>query len=121
VRTLTVVVAALLVAILAACSSAPFKPKNQPKNNPMLGKWRPKEEGQGQGNLVMEITDDQIKTSGPGGQLISPYRWLNDDTIETESTMFGKTFEHQYKVVIEGKQMTWTDEEGRVKRFERIE
>lgn len=87
----------------------------------VFGKWEPQEEGLKGKGVVTEITASEIKTRGPTGiELASPYRFVGDDTIEAETSMFGKKFKHQYKVVINGDEMTWTEEKGPTKKLKRI-
>jgi hypothetical protein len=102
-----------LVVLAAGCSSGGLKSQVQ-------GKWEPQEEHLKGKGVVMEITGGEIKTSGPGGSLASPYRVTGGDTIETETELLGKKFTHQYKVVINGDDMTWTDEKGNTKKLKRI-
>ncbi len=104
----------VLLSLLAAGCSSGLKSQ-------VLGKWEPQEgplKGKG---LVVEITAGEIKASGPTGvDVVSPYRFVAGDTMETETSMFGQKFKHQYKVVITGDEMTWTDEKGAVKKLKRI-
>jgi hypothetical protein len=102
-----------LLVLAAGCSS---RLKTQ-----VLGKWEPQEEPLKGKGVVTEITASEIKTSGPtGAQVVSPYRLVGGDTIETETSMLGKKFKHRYKVVINGDEMIWTDEKGATKKLKRI-
>ena len=102
-----------LLVLAAGCSSG--------LKSQVLGKWEPQEERLKGKGVVMEVTASEIKTSGPTGvTVVSPYRFVDGDTIEIETAMLGKAFKHQYKVVINGDEMTWTDQEGASKKFKRI-
>ena len=103
----------LLLVLTAGCSSS--------LKSQVLGKWEPQEERLKGKGVVMEITASEIKTSGPiGVDVVSPYRFVDGDTIETETSMLGQKFKHRYKVVINGDEMTWTDEKGATKKLKRI-
>jgi hypothetical protein len=87
----------------------------------ILGKWEPQEEGLKGKGVVTEITASELKTRGPTGvELASAYRFVGDDTIEAETTMFGKKFKNHYKVVVNGDEMTWTEDKGPAKKLKRI-
>jgi hypothetical protein len=102
-----------LLVFAAGCSSGV---KSQ-----VLGKWEPQEESLKGKGVVVEITATEMKTTGPTGvTLVSPYRFVDADTLETDTTMFGKTFKNRYKVVMNGDEMTWTDEKGTTKKLKRI-
>jgi hypothetical protein len=111
-RKVTFVLLGLLV-LAAGCSSG--------LKSQVLGKWEPQEDNLKGKGLVMEITASEIKTSGPtGAVVVSPYRFVDGDTMETETSMLGKTFKNRYKVVISGDEMTWTDDKGATKKLKRI-
>jgi hypothetical protein len=102
-----------LLVLAAGCSSG--------LKSQVLGKWEPQEELLKGKGVVTEITATEMKTSGPTGITVaSPYHFVGADTIETETSMLGQKFKHQYKVVINGDEMTWTDEEQNTKKFKRI-
>ena len=102
-----------LLVLAAGCSTG--------LKSQILGKWEPQEEQLKGKGVVMEITSSEIKTTGPTGmEVVSPYRIVGGDTIETETSMLGKKFNHKYKVAINGGEMTWTDEKGATKKFKRI-
>jgi len=104
----------LCLLVLAAGYSSGLKSQ-------VLGKWEPQEERLKGKGVVIEITASEIKTSGQNGvEMASSYRFVGGDTIETETSMRGQKFEHQYKVVINGDKMTWTDEKGTTKKLKRI-
>src|SRR4051794_37669904 len=74
-----------LLILAAGCSSG--------LKSQILGKWEPQEEGLKGKGVVMEITASEIRTSGPTGMVVaSPYRFVADNTIETETSMLGQTF-----------------------------
>jgi hypothetical protein len=102
-----------LLVLAAGCSSG--------LKSQMLGKWEPQEESLKGKGVVVQITASEIKTSGPSGvDVVSPYHFVDGDTIETETSMLGQTFKHKYKVTINGDEMTWTDEKGATKKLKRI-
>lgn len=102
-----------LLVFAAGCSSG--------LKSEILGKWEPQEEGLKGKGVVSELTASEFKTRGPTGiELVSPYRFVADDNVEVETTMFGKKFKHQYKVVVNGDEMTWTEEKGPTKKLKRI-
>jgi hypothetical protein len=102
-----------LLVFAAGCSSG--------LKSQVLGKWEPQEDSLKGKGVVTEITASEIKTSGPTGVVVaSPYRFVDGDTIETETSMLGKTFKSRYKVVISGDEMTWTDDKGATKKLKRI-
>jgi hypothetical protein len=103
----------LILFVLAAGCSSGLKSQ-------VLGKWEPQEEHLKGRGVVTEITAGEIKTSGPAGAVVSPYRFVDGDIIETETLLLGQKFKHQYKVVLNGDEMTWTDEKGAAKKLKRI-
>jgi hypothetical protein len=111
-RNVSYVLLSLLV-LVAGCSSG--------LKGQITGKWEPQEDRLKGKGVVTEITANEIRTSGQGSvEIVSPYRFLDDATIESETTMFGKKFKNKYKVAINGDDMTWTDEKGVAKKFTRI-
>jgi hypothetical protein len=87
----------------------------------VLGKWEPQQEGLKGTGVLTEITANEIKTGRPTGSLslTSPYRFVDGETIEAETTLLGKTIKNRYKVAITGDEMTWTDEKGSARKFKR--
>ena len=117
-RLLPLVLLGLLV-LLAGCSPGPKNPPG-PKNL-ILGKWDPQDgflKGKG---VVAEITASEITMRGPGGGVVSPYRFVSDDTIEAETTWFETTCKNRYTLVFDGDKMTWIDQwRGMNLHFRRI-
>jgi hypothetical protein len=109
-RILRIVPLCLLV-LAAGCSSG--------LKGQLLGKWEPQEL---KGNAVVtEISDKDIKTGNATGlSLTSPYRIVDGETIEVETSLFGKTMNNRYKVAITGDEMAWTDANGSTRKFKRL-
>ena len=105
-RLLPLVLLGLLV-LLTGCSAGAKNPPGPKKL--ILGTWDPQDgllRGKG---VVAEITASEIRMRGPGGEVVSPYRFVSDDTIEAETTWAGETFKNQYTLVFDWDEMTWID------------
>jgi uncharacterized protein (TIGR03066 family) len=104
-----------LALFLLVLSSAPGTAQANKNKELIVGKWdigmSTVFEYRKDGTMLMTIGKVEV----PG-----KYKFVNDDTIEVEITLMGKTRSNRLKVVIKEDEMTTTDPDGKSNKLTRI-